>query len=371
MNARSKRTGGAQPAPAAKLPTPCVRDFRVMIFYDFTDGLTAKECCQKLARIFKKNAPKKTMVFKWFQRFSTGHFNFDDDKREPKPRSSTDGGNADRVKEFLEEDGRVTIRKIALELGMTRYAVDTIIRRDLGFTKKSARWVPRLLTAEQKQARVDWCKFFLDKFNNGQSRTFKMITTGDETWIYNLDPETKSQSMVWPKKGAPPPLKVWRIRSVKRTMFAIFFNMDGIVASIPLMERKTVTSEWYTTQCLPEVFSAMARGRCKNLRRHFLHHDNAPAHTANATKRFIEESGVNVLDPLPYSPDLAPCDFWLFPKLKEPLRGHNFETREELIAAVQEQLDNLPKSAFCECFAAWVRRAQKCIEVGGEYLEKV
>ena len=117
---------------------------------------------------------------------------------------------------FLEEKNRVTLKEMADELNLTTKAIHKILHRDLGFSKKPARWVPRLLTEDQKQVRVDWCKKFLEMFSNGHSAEFKLLTTGDETWIYNLDPETKSQSMVWSKKGAQPPLKARRIRSCER-----------------------------------------------------------------------------------------------------------------------------------------------------------
>lgn len=177
--------------------------------------------------------------------------------------------------------------------------------------------------------------------------------------------------MVWSEKGEPAPQKVRRVRSAKRTMFAIFFSWSGIVASVPLEEGKTVTSSWYTEECLPVVFEEILKGRpTKELRRFFLHHDNAPAHTARKTIEFIADSGIDLLTPPPYSPDLAPCDFWLFPKLKEPLRRRRFETRAELISAVNDELKNFRKKDFEECFERWIHRMQKCIIIGGDYVEQ-
>jgi histone-lysine N-methyltransferase SETMAR len=55
-----------------------------------------------------------------------------------------------------------------------------------------------------------------------------------------------------------------------------------------------------------------------------LHHDNALAHDALAVREFLAKKSIMKLDHPPYSPDLAPCDFWLFPKLKTALKGHRF-----------------------------------------------
>jgi hypothetical protein len=54
-----------------------------------------------------------------------------------------------------------------------------------------------------------------------------------------------------------------------------------------------------------------------------LHHDNAPAHSTALVQAFLAKHIIQVCQP-PYSPDLAPCDFWLFPKLKSPLKGRIF-----------------------------------------------
>ena len=52
-----------------------------------------------------------------------------------------------------------------------------------------------------------------------------------------------------------------------------------------------------------------------------LHHDNAPAHSALSIQQFLAERNVPTLEQPPYSPDLAPCDFFLFPKLKGVIKG--------------------------------------------------
>lgn len=199
----------------------------------------------------------------------------------------------------------------------------------LATAKKCARWIPHFLSTEQKQVRVRFCRFFLEWFKNGRSKNLQYIITGDETWVYSLDPESKLQSMVWSRKGAPPPTKLRRQRTTKKTMFAIFFGFRGVVASIPLPERSTVTATWYTNECLPIVFENILKGHPETeLRRYFLHHDNAPAHRAALTTAFLDGSGIKLLQHPPYSPDLAPCDFWLFPKIKEKLKRKEFIDRE-------------------------------------------
>ncbi|GFT81205.1 putative mariner transposase [Trichonephila clavipes] len=59
-----------------------------------------------------------------------------------------------------------------------------------------------------------------------------------------------------------------------------------------------------------------------------LHQDKAPAHNALSVKRYLADKRTPVLEHAPYSPDLAPCNFFLFPKIKCALKGTRFESME-------------------------------------------
>jgi len=63
-----------------------------------------------------------------------------------------------------------------------------------------------------------------------------------------------------------------------------------------------------------------------------LHQDNAPAHNALSVKQFLANKNITVLEHPPYSPDLAPCDFCLFPKIKSVLKGTHFVSVEHVKA---------------------------------------
>ena len=67
----------------------------------------------------------------------------------------------------------------------------------------------------------------------------------------------------------------------------------------------------------------------------------------------------------PYSPDLAPCDFWLFPKL----RGCRYETIEEMKESVTKFIDTLTQEDFHRALPNLLERYNKCIAAGGDYFE--
>ena len=85
----------------------------------------------------------------------------------------------------------------------------------------------------------------------------------------------------------------------------------------------------------------------------FFNHDIAPAYWASATQEFLEGMEVQILEHPAYSPDLAPCDFGLFPYVELRMKGRRFSSDEELIAAFQEECDLIPKQMWEEWFDEW------------------
>ena len=69
----------------------------------------------------------------------------------------------------------------------------------------------------------------------------------------------------------------------------------------------------------------------------------------------------------PYSSDLAPCDFFLFPRLKRPMKGRRFATIEEIKTESLRELKDIPKSAYQKYFEDWKKRWHKCIISMGDY----
>ena len=100
-----------------------------------------------------------------------------------------------------------------------------------------------------------------------------------------------------------------------------------------------------------------------------LHHNNAPSHTAVLTHQFLAKNKIAVIPQPPYSPDLAPCDFFLFPKMKLKLKGRRFDTITEIQAETQKVLNILTEKDFQEAFQKWRRRWDRCLHSGGNYFE--
>ncbi|XP_054711202.1 replication initiator 1-like [Uloborus diversus] len=96
---------------------------------------------------------------------------------------------------------------------------------------------------------------------------------------------------------------------------------------------------------------------------------NAPAHNALSVKKFLANHNIPILDHPPYSPDLAPCDFFLFPKVKSALKGTRFESVEAVKEKATEVMYGLTENDLQHCYEQWKIRMERCIDRGGEYIE--
>ena len=101
----------------------------------------------------------------------------------------------------------------------------------------------------------------------------------------------------------------------------------------------------------------------------FLHHDNTPAHTSLVVQQFLTSKSITVIPHPSYSPDLAPCNIFLFPMIKLRLKGHRFDTTEEIHAEMQEVINILTFQNFQGCIKTWETRSNRCIHAQGGYVE--
>jgi hypothetical protein len=102
----------------------------------------------------------------------------------------------------------------------------------------------------------------------------------------------------------------------------------------------------------------------------FLHHDNVPTYTLLAIQQFLTSKNITVIPhPTPHSPDLAPCNIFLFPKIKLRLKEHRFDTTEDIHAEMQEVINTLTFENFQGCIKSWETRRDRCIHAQRGYFE--
>ena len=181
--------------------------------------------------------------------------------------------------------------------------------------------------------------------------------------------ETKRQSSQWKHTGSPRPKKARQSKSTHKLLMILFFDSTGMIYMQWVPIRQTVNKEYYV-EVLREFKKRFRRKRpalFKSGQWHF-HQNNAPVHNSILVTDYLIKMGIKTVPHPPYSSDLAPYDFCLFPKLKEKLRGCRYETIEEMKEAVTKVIDTLTQEDFHGAFQKLLER-YKCIAAGGDYFE--
>ena len=143
-------------------------------------------------------------------------------------------------------------------------------------------------------------------------------------------------------------------------MLICFFDREGILHTEFVPQGHTVNQVYYR-EVLERLRERVVRVRPSIADNWTLHHDNAPCHTTISVIEFLAKNGIAVIPQPPYSPDLSPCYFFLFPKLKFHLKGRHFGTVENIAKAVTEQLKAIPVSDCQRCYEEWEQRLRRCV----------
>ena len=132
----------------------------------------------------------RMQYFEWYSRFKTGRTSIDEDPRSGRPSTSTDDLHIDAVRDLIIQNCRLSIREIAEDVGISFGSFQAILTEKLNMHRVAAKFVPHVLTEDQKATRVNISQELLDRVNIDEN-FLKTIITGDETWVYGYDVETK------------------------------------------------------------------------------------------------------------------------------------------------------------------------------------
>ena len=183
--------------------------------------------------------------------------------------------------------------------------------------KLSARWIPHDLNPAQKLKRLEYCKKNLKLFDEWQMRLCDIVT-GDESRIYHRKIQKKSLNKEWVGPDGTPGTVVKRNQFEKKSMICVFFKSNGHVLVDVLEANKTII--YYIDKCLkPMIRAPKSQRPVSGLTKIRLLHDNARPHVNSNVRNFLHKKGIKLINHPPYSPDLAPSDFWLFDKIKRRL----------------------------------------------------
>ena len=263
----------------------------------------------------------RASVSEWHKRFKEARESLKDDERCGRRKEVRTPELIGHIKNFMNKDRHVSIEIISAQFDVSVGTVHTIIREELKMQKICAKFVPRMLREDQKERHCHDSREMVELINSDPAVLDDLVTC-DESWIYCYDPETKRQSSQWKHAGSPRPKKARQSKSTHKLLMIPFFDSTDMIYMHWVPTGQTVNKEYYV-EVLREFRKRFRRkmpALFKSGQWHF-HQDNAPVHNSILVTDYLTKMGIKTVPHPPYCRVLAPCDFCLFPKLKEKLRG--------------------------------------------------
>ena len=290
--------------------------------------------------------------------------------RAPRMKTGHSRANVRKVENVVAQDRRVTVASISLQTGIAPTSVLRILKKDLLLVKKCVIFVPYILDQEHRDRRVRISNF-MTRLTSTSPWVLRNIVTIDEAWIYIYDPHLKVQSKEWLRPEEPHPQKARRNQFGAKVMLVSFFDSRGMIYYEYVQCSQTVNQTVF--QGILRRFDAAHNRRQPRavVNGHkLIHMDNAPAHNARYTLTLLRMLGWSRVPHPPYSPDLSPCDFWLFGRLKKDIRGIHFRNLAVVKEAVEEQIASIPSEEYRHMMVvSWPKRWRKCLAEQGNYFE--
>jgi len=180
---------------------------RAVIKFFVKEGLTPNEIHSKFIKVYGDSSPSFATIKKWAAEFKRGRTSLEDDPREGCPKSVTIPEIIEQVHDMVLDDRQMKVREIAETVGISKECVGYILHEELDMKKLCTRWVPRLLTADQKHTRMKISEECLERFNKNKTDFVRRFIIMDETLIHHYTPESKQQSKQWTEASCSAPKK--------------------------------------------------------------------------------------------------------------------------------------------------------------------
>ena len=336
--------------------------FRHLLLFEFNKRSNASQAARNICAVYGEDSINERTARRWFLRFREGNFGLEDTPRTGRPSEFDE----ERLNSLVHENPRQTTRELAIEMECDH---STIVRHldSLGKVQKFGTWVPHELTQANKNNRVTICASLLARHRIARQMGhgfLSHIITGDEKWCLYVNLKVRKE-WVSPNKQATPRAK--QGLHPKKTLLCVWWNVQGVIHSELLPKNQTITAELYCQQ-MRRLEMKIREKRPHQNHSVILFHDNARPHIANMTRMALDDLQWEVLPHPPYSPDIAPSDFYLFRSLSNALAGVSFENDDDLENWLQEWFESKPKVFYRKGIEQLPNRWEKIVNSSGEYI---
>ncbi|KAF7277039.1 hypothetical protein GWI33_009508 [Rhynchophorus ferrugineus] len=222
------------------------KEFRVLIKYCFLKGKNTVEAKTWHDVEFPDTAPGKSTIKDWHTKFRRVEMSTEDDERSGCPKEMVSDENILKIHKMVLNYRKLRLNEMADTLNISTEPVHHIIHEYMDMRKLCAKWMPRELTFNQKQRRVDDSEQCLKMIKHNKPEFLRRYVTMDETWLHHFTPKSKRRSSEWTvRHDEPTPKRGKTQQSAGKFMASIFWDAHGIIFIDYLEKRRTINSDYY------------------------------------------------------------------------------------------------------------------------------
>ncbi|CAK9813002.1 Histone-lysine N-methyltransferase SETMAR [Anthophora plagiata] len=316
---------------------------RVIFEYEFRRGTNAAQTSRNVNEVFGKDIANERTVHRWFEIFRSGDFDLQNEPR-GRPESKVDDN---QLKAVVEANPSETIRELAARFEVT---IPTILShlKAIGKVKKLDRWVPHELSERQQRNRFEACCSLVSRLKGDPF--LHRIATCDEKWILF---DNCKRSAQWLDKDEAPQHTPKPSIHQKKLMVSVWWSSADVIHYSFMRPGQSITADLYCEQ-LEEMMRQLQikQPRLVNRDRPILLQDNARPHVAKSALLKLQELDLETVCHPPYSPDLAPTDYYFSRALDNFSQGKIFNSQH----AVEKAFRDFITSCSPDFFASGINK---------------
>lgn len=347
---------------------------RVFIVKEFNLSKSYKEVQNAFQQQFpNRTSPSKSTIWENVVKYQTEGTSLNLNKgRSGRKRSMRSAENIELVRHGLEDNPRISCRKNGL--GIDRNTFHRIVKNDLKWHPYKIHLRHQLLPNDHLRRR-NFCTWFLDR----PARFINTIVVGDEAAFYINGKVNNHNVRQYAPRNEPPEFNF--DVSMCREKVSVWIGMCGNGALIgPIFYEGNLTGEGYLNMLNERIIPELNRIHGNRLNRQWWIQDGAPCHrTINVRNRLREVfqdrivSINHAIEWPPRSPDLTPCDFFLWGHLKSKVHITPPANIDELKQRISDEVDSLKEDPQLvrRVMMAMRKRIQLCSARNGEHVEGV
>ena len=307
---------------------------RLLILSCLRNSFSSSQIIQFVKNALPDRCPCDRTIYYWIKKFRSGETSIDDNERSGRPEIPK---LKKRIGRMLRQNKFISARMIGKKTKTSHVTILKKLKNQMKLRNLKTRVVPHPLNPRFLNRRAELSKELYEQLEKLKPVD---IITSDESWFYF----SYHHKAMWVKDKNEVLEVESRFQNSKKVMICIFWSFGNLLMIRILPEGTTYDTNYVLQTLIPDLEEVASSIRpVTGLKSYTIHWDNARPHRSNATTNAIKEKFKGSLIHPPYSPDLAPSDFFLFGYLKHELQGKVINDENDLLQELETAFKKIKK----------------------------